>query len=539
MENSEINVVRIYPISPSWELPDVKDVGLKGLNLIRMRKIGLPIPEGFVICSPAYFDSISDKDLPDELQQAIRESMSALEKATGLAFGGRRPLLVSVRSSAAVSMPGMLATVPDIGICDSTVNEMIRMTGNPSAVWDCYRRLIQSYAEVVLSYKGGRFDKISRQLKNSERVKREADLSAMSLKNLVCDYLKAFEEETNRPFPQEPMSQLSEAIKAVFMSWANSKAATYRTLQKIRELKGTAVIVQRMVFGNMGATSGSGVAFTRDPATGEKRLYLDFLFNAQGDDIVSGASSLQSAEQFKAVLPRIYSELDKIGSRLELDYKDMQDLEFTIQQGNLFVLQCRNGKRTSWAAVKIAVDLVEEGVIDKDTALDRLSGLDLELIEKNVIVKTPELQSVAKGVPAGPGVAVGKVALDSEMIKSILASGSNAILVRDAISTGDIPGIAACSGVLTSLGGRTSHAALLAREMNKVCIVGCSGLTSISTEKRTIAFGTRIVCEGDEISIDGNSGDVYIGRVKISTQKLPELEIVRRWRETAEKEGWF
>lgn len=521
-----------FPISPgSARLPDVGDVGMKGLNLIRMAKIGLEVPDGFVISARACEQCVSRGSLPQELVDVIRDRLGGLESSTGLKFGGRRPLLLSVRSSAAVSMPGMMDTVLDVGMCDSTASEMIRMTGNPGLVWDSYRRLIESYAEVIRSYRGHRFDDISRGYLASERVERAADLDAMSMRGLVRDYLKAFEAEMKEPFPQDPMRQLLESVEAVFKSWGSPRAKAYRALQNIQGLLGTAVVVQRMVYGNMGPASGSGVAFTRDPATGEKRLYLDFLFNAQGEDVVSGAQSLRGSERLNLVLPKVYSELERVGSTLEQEFKDMQDVEFTVQEGKLFVLQCRSGKRTSWAALKIAVDMESEGLIDQETALARLKGVSLDSIERTVVVRAPGIQPVARGTPAGHGVAVGRAVVNPESAKQMSESGGSVILVRDGISTADVSAMTSCAGVLTAKGGRTSHAALLARQMDKVCVVGCTSLASISPERRTFTIGSRVVHEGDRISIDGNTGDVYLGSVATSREMPPEVEIARRWAE--------
>ena len=384
----------VFPIFyPTGQLPDVHEVGLKGQNLMRMARIGLPVPQGFVISSRSCEECLSTGTLSGPLVQAIRNSLENLENSTSLGFGGRRPLLVSVRSSAAISMPGMMDTVLDVGLCDSTASEMVRMTGNPSLVWDSYRRLIQSYAEVIRSYAGHTFDDIANEYLHRQHVERRADLDALSVRNLVGDYLKAFKDEIGEPFPQEPMDQLLESVKAVFKSWESPRAVEYRRLQDIKGTEGTAVVVERMVYGNMGPTSGSGVAFTRDPATGEKQFYLDFLFNSQGEDVVSGTRALHGTERLSLVQPQVYSELRTIGSALEAEFKDMQDIEFTVQEGKLFVLQCRDGKRTSWAVVKIAVDLVSEGIIDKETARSRLRGLDLDTIQRTVVVRTPDSEA--------------------------------------------------------------------------------------------------------------------------------------------------
>lgn len=530
--SADASSLEAFPISSeSGKLPDVEDVGLKGLNLIRMARIGLQVPDGFVISARACEECVSRGSLPERLVEVIHDRMSSLESSSGLKFGGRRPLLVSVRSSAAISMPGMMDTVLDVGMCDSTAGEMIRMTGNPGLVWDSYRRLIESYAEVIRSYSGRRFNDISREYLASEHVERAADLDAMSMRGIVRDYLKAFESETGGPFPQDPTTQLLESVEAVFKSWGSPRASAYRALQNIRGLIGTAVVVQQMVYGNMGPASGSGVAFTRDPATGEKQLYLDFVFNAQGEDVVSGAESLRGSERLNLVQPRVYSELQRVGSILEHEFKDMQDMEFTVQEGKLFVLQCRNGKRTSWAALKIAVDMVSEGIIDQETALARLKGLSLDSIERTVVVRTPEVQPVAKGTPAGHGVAVGRAVVNPEAAKPMSESGGSVILVRDGITTSDVSAMAVCTGVLTAKGGRTSHAALLARQMDKVCVVGCRSLSSISPEKRTFKIASRLVHEGDRISIDGNTGDVYIGSVAVSREMPPEVEVAKSWAE--------
>jgi len=535
--SANTNSPGVFPIFyPSGQLPDVHEVGLKGQNLMRMARIELPVPQGFVISARSCEESISTGSLSGELMQAIRNSLENLENSTSLGFGGRRPLLVSVRSSAAISMPGMMDTVLDVGLCDSTASEMIRMTGNPSLVWDSYRRLIQAYAEVIRSYAGHRFDDIARGYLDQQHVERRAELDALSMRNLVGDYLKAFRDEIGEPFPQEPMDQLLESVKAVFKSWDSPRAVEYRRLQDIRGIRGTAVIVERMVYGNMGPTSGSGVAFTRDPATGEKRFYLDFLFNSQGEDVVSGTRALQGTERLSLVQPKVYSELRTIGSALEAEFRDMQDIEFTVQEGKLFVLQCRDGKRTSWAAVKIAVDLVSEGIIDKETALSRLRGLDLDSIQRTTVVRTPDLKPVAKGMPAGHGVAVGRVAVDYEGAKRMSEAGDPVILVTRTIATSDVSAMAICSGVLTALGGRTSHAALLARHMDKVCIVGCSDL-SVATEKRAVTIASKVVPEGGYVSIDGNTGDVYIGDVAISTERPPEVEVAKGWADRIKSGG--
>jgi len=496
---------------------------------MKMARAGLPVPPGFVIGTSFCAEYLRCRAMPPGIADLIRSGVAQLETSTGLGFGGnRKPMLLSVRSGAAVSMPGMMETILDIGLCDSTVGGLVRMTGNPRFVWDSYRRLVQTYAEVVRGAPAQPFDALAREYVTSERVDSVRDLDAGSLRDITTEFLGVYKRETGANFPQQPVEQLEGAVEAVFLSWESRRATEYRRVHGIKGLQGTAVVIQLMVFGNMGATSGSGVAFTRDPATGENRPYIDFLFNAQGEDVVSGRHSLRSSERLSQTLPGVYKEIQMVRARLESEFKDMQDFEFTVQEGKLFMLQCRRGNRTPWAALQIAVDLVNEGVLDRAAALKSLEGYDVSKISRTVVSPQSGTFVLSKGVPASIGVAVGGIALDAQALGP--KNGRQRILVRRDISTEDIAELASCSGILTNLGGRTSHAAVVARQMNKVCIVGCRNL-SIDLDARTCYFDEKALREGDLISLDGNTGNVYQGEAQI-TVELPTrlLETVESWK---------
>ncbi len=509
-------------------------VGGKAFNLMRMSRIDLPIPPGFVLstmfCS-SFFKR--GKKLPRALPALLESQVRRLENIVGFTFGGsRRPLLVSVRSGAAVSMPGMMDTILNIGLNDTTVRGLVRMTGNPRMAWDSYRRIVQDYAEVVHDCRSDRFDALLGEYLEKEDVTSSRELDAESLEGLTSDYLDIYADLVGTRFPQRPIDQLVGAVDAVFRSWDSARAIEFRRLHSITGLLGTAVTVQTMVFGNMGATSGSGVAFTRDPATGDNELYMDFLFNAQGEDVVSGRCAPEDAEELRRVLPTVHREIHRIRKLLEEEFKDVQDFEFTVQEGKLYMLQCRTGKRTPWAALKIAVDMVQEGVIDAPTALKRLAPYDLERIERvRLANKTAEAEPLCSGIPASPGVAIGQIALDPETVKFMTAKGRPVILVREDTSTSDIAGMAICNGILTSIGGRTSHAAVVARQLNKVCIVGCAALT-IDLRKRWINIANKTFSEGDFLSLDGNTGRVYAGALDVIIEKPKKyLAEVERWKD--------
>ena len=509
-----------------------ESVGFKAYNLWRMKEAGMPVPPAFVLGTRFCREYYRNHRKPARgLQELLATRLRDLERATGLGFGSaRKPLIVSVRSGAAVSMPGMLDTVLDIGLCDASVPGLLRLTGNPRLAWDSYRRLVSSFAEVVHQIPASRFDAILAARMQEAGVATAAELDFQSLRTLTRDYLDLYEEQVGALFPQQPREQLEAAVIAVWDSWASDRAVQYRRLNNLSDEGGTAVTVQRMVYGNAGGTSGAGVAFTRDPASGEASLYLDFMFNAQGEDIVSGRRNAADAERLGTALPSVFDELQRVAHLLEKQFRDMQEFEFTVQEGKLYILQTRTGKRTPWAALRIAVDQVEEALIGQDAALERLAEIDLSQIQRAKVVATGDSHPLCRGVPAGMGVAVGELALDSNRAQEIAREGRNAILVRDRASTEDIAGIEAAAGVLTALGSRTSHAAVVARQLNKPCIVACPGLFLDMTRRRCSLVG-RWLTEGEVLSLDGQSGDVFAGPVTVELEKPNQsLAQVAHWR---------
>lgn len=526
----------IVPIrygAPGPREPEVATLGFKGLNLWRMARLGLPVPQAFVIGTGHCRDYLQAPGaLPPGLEAALATQLNGLELATGLRFGSaRKPLLVSVRSGAPESMPGMMETVLNVGLTDATVPGLLRLTGNPRLVWDSYRRLIQSFAEVVRGCSPAPFDESLRlQLRRADAASaRELDFHA--LKEAAQAALGIYESQTGSPFPQKPAEQLAAAIEAVFASWNSDRAREYRRLKQIDDNAGTAVTVQRMVYGNAGGTSGSGVGFTRDPSTGAPAPYLDFLFNAQGEDVVSGRQQAQDAAALAALLPDAAEELARVAQVLEHEFRDVQEFEFTLQDGRLYLLQTRTAKRTAWATLRSTVDLVDEGLIDPSIALQRLAGIELDRLE-HLRVDTAAAP-LAQGVPAGIGVASGVIALDAAAARRLKAGGAQVLLVRDHPSTEDIAGIAIADGLLTASGGRTSHAAVVARQLDKVCVVGCEAL-SIDASRRRCRLGDLELAEGDAISLDGGSGAVYAGNVPV-VRETPQalLQRVAAWRAAA------
>ena len=498
--------------------------GFKAYNLWRMERVGMPVPQAFVLGTQFCRDYFHhDRKPVHALQALLGMHLQNLERATGLNFGsGRKPLLVSVRSGAPASMPGMLDTVLDVGLCDATVPGLLRVTGNPRLVWDSYRRLVASFAEVVHRLPGVRFEQALEHRMREADVATAQELDFQSLRALTHDYLDVYEEMAGAPFPQQPREQLEAAVIAVWDSWASDKAAQYRRLNGLPDDSGTAVTVQRMVYGNAGGTSGAGVAFTRDPASGEPSLYLDFMFNAQGDDIVSGRRNAADTGRLAEALPLVLEGLRQFARRLEAEFRDMQEFEFTVQNGELYILQTRTGKRTPWAALRIAIDHVEEGLIDRAAALERLTSVDLARIERARIVAPGVGPPLCRGVSAGMGIAIGGIALDSRRAQQMADAGTAAILVRDSTSTEDIVGMEAAAGVLTAAGSRTSHAAVVARQMNKPCVVGCAEL-AVDLPRRQCSLAGRRLAEGEIVSIDGQSGDVYLGPVTVEIEKPTEL----------------
>lgn len=507
-------------------------VGFKAANLARMIRMGLPVPEGFVIGTPWCARHFGDRDATRaELEGVLQDRIRGIEHASGRVFGdARRPLLVSVRSGAPVSMPGMMDTLLNVGLCDTTVRGLLRTTGNPRLVWDSYRRLIQQFAEVVFGADPAPFERRIDEVLREQAIARVQELDFRTHARLAQDFLALFEHTARRRFPQQPAEQLALAVGAVFDSWHSERARRYRAMNDVSEKLGTAVTVQRMVFGNAGGTSGSGVGFSRDPATGAATRYVDFLFNSQGEDVVSGRHDAADAHRLSLVLPDVARELEDVAARLEQEFRDAQEYEFTVQDGTLFLLQTRTAKRTPLAALRMAVEMVEEGRIEPHEALARLNGLDLEALRLRRVQPGANDARIATAVAACPGAASGAIALDASAAAHFAADGRRVILVRDDTATDDIAALAGCAGLLTRQGSRTSHAAVIARQMGKVALVGCTEL-AIDPARRTIRLGGLTLAEGDTLSLDGNDGVIYHGSVEIAEER-PEawLREVARWR---------
>jgi len=510
-------------------VPDAQRAGFKAHNLIRMSAMGLPVPQGFVLdtdwCSAVNQGLHSKSRLKDALMAGIRD----LERSSGLGFGStRRPLLVSVRSGAPVSMPGMMETVLNVGLNEISLAGLLRLTGDHRLAWDSYRRLIQAFAEIVAGVPAKPFEaELDTALRRTgAEVARQLDFRAM--RDLANRYLGIYREQTGEEFPQDPLEQLEAAARAVFASWMSDKAVEYRRLNALPDELGTAVTVQRMVFGNAGGNSGAGVGFTRDPSTGENRLYIDWLKQAQGEDIVSGRRRVTSEQDVPVWLMQ---KLAQVGEALERNFRDAQEFEFTVENGELFMLQTRTAKRTALASLRMVVDQVDSGLITSGEALERLSGIDLDAIAiRRVQSDTPPL---AKAIPAGTGVAQGPAAFSVKAAQAFAEQGKPAILIRNDVATSDIAGIAVVSGVLTASGGRTSHAAVVARQMGKVCLVGCTDLR-IDEASRQANLGETVIAEGDPLCLDGDSGAIYADSPAIVVER-PESLIskVNEWREKA------
>lgn len=526
--------MELYTILPNSPLPKSgpDEVGNKAWNLMRMAARGLPVPAAFVLPTSwcRRFQTVMDDD---DLARVLSSGIATLETATGLGFGSpRRPLLVSVRSGAAVSMPGMMETVLNIGLNGETVQGLIALTGNPRLAWDCYRRLIQGYAEVVQRLPREPFDKLLNDALARAGVEAEHDLDFMTLRQLAHDALDLFHQHAGAPFPQDPYEQLRHAAVAVFRSWDAPKAVTYRRANRIESNGGSAVTVQRMVFGNASGASGAGVAFTRNPANGAPELYLDFAFNAQGEDVVAGRRVGGGDQRLRRTLPAVWARLDEMAHTLESLFRDAQDFEFTVQSGGLYLLQSRTAKRTAWAALRIAVDQVDEGLIGPREALARLGTIDLASVVRTRF-EDSAARPLAHAQVASIGVATGAIALDSETANRLVQEGKPVILVRPETETTDIAGMMAAAGILTARGGRTSHAAVVARQLGKVCLVGCTDL-EIDFNRRSCRIGSSTIREGDFLSLDANEGNVYSGRrVIIAERPERELKKIASWQAAA------
>jgi pyruvate,orthophosphate dikinase len=503
--------------------------GSKAANLSRMAKLGLKVPPAFVLstrlCQPLNANAANAEGM---LRHLLSDGIDYLERATGKRFGNsRHPLFVSVRSGAARSMPGMMATILDIGLNADTVRGLIRSYGNPRLAWDCYRRFVQGYAEITAGAAPQAFAARINALMSAERVSNETELDPEALERLAQDYLGIAEKCLEKPIPSDPMQQLVAAVRAVFQSWESPRAREYRRLNALDDLLGTAVTVQAMVFGNAGGDSGSGVAFTRDPATGKKAIYADFIFDAQGEDIVSGRRVPGDITILRERMPHVADALEAGAAALEHEFQDMQDIEFTVEEGQLYFLQTRSGKRTPRAALTILIDLVNEGIISRAEGASRAKELDLEATA--ITRFSGNAGAAARGKAASAGVASGRVVFDSERAGEIAKLGDPIILVRPETSTEDIAGFALAAGILTALGGRTAHAAVVARQLGKVCVAGCSAL-AIDCEKRIATLAEREIKEGDWISINGETGEVFLGKREIIVDKLTaEIEEISRW----------
>lgn len=501
-------------------------LGGKGANLAEMNKLGIPVPPGFTITTDVCTHYVQhDKSYPAGLDKEVDAAMAKIEALMGRKFGdANNPLLVSVRSGARQSMPGMMDTVLNLGLNDTTVQGLIKVTGSERFAYDSYRRFITMYGDVVMACRAGDkeedpFEALLHAKKRANGVEFDNELDAKALKELVAEYKAMIKEQFGKTFPEDPKEQLWGAIGAVFGSWDNARAIAYRRMYRIPDEWGTAVNVQAMVFGNAGDTSGTGVCFTRDPARGENVFYGEFLMNAQGEDVVAGIRTPQTIDQLKHVMPDCYDELIDIYKKLEAHYRDMQDLEFTIDNGKLWMLQTRVGKRTGIAAIRMAVEMVDEGLIDKNTAIKRVDPEQLNQLLRPIFDAADKKAALAagrllaKGLNAGPGAASGRVVFSAHDATSWKAKGERVILVRNETSPEDISGMKASEGILTAQGGMTSHAALVARQMGTVCVAGCSALT-IHYAKGELEVAGKTIREGDWLSIDGTTGEVIEGQLK-------------------------
>lgn len=495
-------------------------LGGKGAGLAEMTSLGIPVPPGFTVTTEACIEYQKNHGYPEGMWEQTLEALKKLEEAVGKKFGDiKNPLLVSVRSGARVSMPGMMDTILNLGLNDETVKGLATISNNERFAYDSYRRFIQMFSDVVLGVEHHKFESVLKKIKEKKNVSLDTELDAEEMKHLVYEYKKIVEEETGKAFPQDTMEQLKLAINAVFNSWNNQRAKTYRKLNKIPEDWGTAVNIVAMVFGNMGDDSGTGVAFTRNPSTGEKEFFGEFLINAQGEDVVAGIRTPEPIAKLKDVMPEVFTQLEEVYKKLESHYKDMQDIEFTVEKKKLYMLQTRTGKRTAKAAVKIAYDMYKEGLIDKKTAVLRVLPEQVDQLLHPMIDPNEKYHSIAKGLPASPGAAVGKVVFNADDAEKKAAAGEAVILVRNETSPEDIGGMHAAAGILTATGGMTSHAAVVARGMGKCCVAGC-GLLKIDEKKKIFTAGEEVIKEGDYITINGSTGEVILGKVTLVEPEL-------------------
>lgn len=519
---------------------DMKNLlGGKGANLAEMTYIGLPVPPGIIItteaCNQFYLEN---RQFPPGMEEQVREKIKVLETKTGKALGNaENPLLVSVRSGAPISMPGMMDTVLNLGLNDQTVEGLAAASGDRRFALDCYRRFLNMFGDVVLGIEHAKFERALEAQKNYANVKFDSQLTAEDWQAVVEEYKKIINRETGSPFTQDPMEQLFKAIYAVFNSWNTDRAIVYRKVNKIPEDLGTAVNIQAMAFGNLGNDCGTGVAFTRNPSTGVNELYGEYLINAQGEDVVAGIRTPQPIATLKDEMPEVYKQFVETCNLLEKHYRNMQDIEFTIERGKLFILQTRNGKRTAQAAIKVAVDMVNEGLITKEEAITRVEPAHLDHLLHRRIDPNAELKIIAKGLPASPGAAGGKVVFEADEAEKMGQEGQKVVLVRTETTPDDIHGIVQAQGILTSRGGMTSHAAVVARGMGKPCVCGCEAIR-IDYEKEEFTVNNLTIKKGDIISIDGATGQVILGDVPMIDPELSsEFQHLLEWADGIRKLG--
>lgn len=497
-------------------------LGGKGANLAQMVQYGLPVPPGFILTTEACLKYGEDPKFLDSVWSSVTEAMKSLEKETGKTFGrGENPLLVSVRSGAPVSMPGMMDTVLNLGLNDESVESLAKAANDRRFAFDSYRRFIQMYGNVVHGVTGDAFEEVLHEVKEDLGVTSDNEIPEEKLVEVVARFKEIFKEKAGFDFPADPEAQLRNAVEAVFKSWGNPRAVTYRRLHKIPHTLGTAVNILAMVYGNLGDDCGTGVCFTRDPSDGTKELYGEFLVNAQGEDVVAGIRTPLPIAQLRDVMPEMYRQLDKITSDLETSYKDMQDIEFTIERSKLYILQTRTGKRSANAAVKIAVDMVDEGLIDKKKAVSRVTPDQVEMLLHRQVDPSAENELLTKGLPASPGAGVGVVCFDPDDAVDMAKEGKKVILARPETSPDDIHGLFAAEAIVTSRGGMTSHAAVVARGLGKPCVSGCEGIV-IDLNKETITNGTVVVKKGDTLTVDGSAGRVLLGGAPLMEASFTE-----------------
>jgi len=524
-----MQIIRIA--AKSTERPSAEIVGAKAANLARIAALGLPVPPAFALPIELCAAMVrGDSDAKAKLADGLTQGIAFLESATDKVFGDRRrPLLVSVRSGAARSMPGMLDTVLNVGCSTVAVRGLVRMTGDPLFAYDCRRRFLESYGSVVLNVKPAAFAARLNALIAAENADSERTLDSEAFERLGLQYQEAIDDEN--VLTDDPMQQLQAAADAVYRSWMSDRARSYRKLEHLEQLQGTAVTVQAMVFGNSGSNSGAGVAFSRDPSTGSSEPVIDVLFRSQGEDVVSGRHNPQTEEAIAQILPEIACQLREALKKLEQDFGDVQDVEFTIENGKLWFLQTRAAKRTPHAAVRFAIDLVKEGKITPAEALHRLRDVDLRLLTRRRLIDPGPI--AARGIGASAGIAVGRAAFDAPSAARMAGNEEPVILVRPDTNTADVAGFAVSAGILTAVGGRTAHAALVARQLAKPCVVGCTQL-AVDEAHHGAQLGGIAVHEGDWLSIDGGAGTIHLGRGNILTER-PEIELaeIERWRAQA------